>query len=170
MEGNLRLTLELTKEDMGQFLVEKDKAKTHIFLTLILYAIIDFLYGIMAWKFRIPVNIGTELVIISIAIVIPFFIVQKILFKKGQNNFEKMKEQFPLIELSIDSKTIYVKAGEARSKYEWKDVFALKEYGSCFCILINKRNGMMIPKRLLEDNEPQRLRELSGDKLSRRRK
>lgn len=170
MEENLRLTLELTKEDMGQFLVEKDKLKTHIFFTLILYVIIDFLYGVIAWKFRVPVNIWTEFIIISIAIIIPFFIVQKILFKKGQNNFERMKDQFPLIELSIDKKTIYVKAGEARSKYEWKDVFALKEYGSCFCILINKRNGMMIPKRILEDNEPEKLRELSGDKLNRRRK
>lgn len=170
MEENLRLILNLTKEDMGQFLVEKDKFKTHIFLTIILYVVMDFLYGVMAWKFRAPVNILTELFIISIAIIIPFFLVQKILFKKGQNNFERMKEQFPLIELSIDSKTIYIKAGDTRSKYEWKDVFALKEYGSCFCILVNKRNGMMIPKRLLEDNEPQVLRELSGDKLSRRRK
>lgn len=170
MEGKLRLTLDLTKEDMGQFLVEKDKLKTHIFLTLILYVIIDLLYGIMAWKFGAPVNTLTELTIISLCIIIPFFMVEKILFKKGQNNFEKMKEQFPLIELSIDNKTIYVKAGDTRSKYDWKDVFALKEYGSCFCILINKRNGMMIPKRILENNEPQMLRELSGDKLNRRRK
>lgn len=170
MEGNLNINLELTKEDMGQFSIEKYKNKSYILIAIMIFAVGNVLYSIIGWLLKAPNSIWSGIIIASIAMISPMFFIEKLLFKKGQENFEKIKDNFPMIKISMNNDAIYVNAGETRSKYEWKNVFGVMEYGSCFCILINKTNGMMIPKRLLEDNESQILRDLAGDKLNKGKK
>ena len=165
MEEKLRIVLQLTKEDMGQFSVEQNKKKAYLVIAVIIFGITNLLYGIVGWMIKIPQNFLGPIGIIVIALIAPMFFIDKMLFKKGEENFEKIKENFPDIELNINQNTIFMSVGETRTKYEWANIFKLKEYGSCFCLLVNKTTGTLIPKRFLEGDEAETIRSFAGAKL-----